>query len=99
MPTVNKHVQIENKPDMAAVGLEKAITAAAAKNDRIIAVLEDMGFPGMLWFKKNAPERMMECGIAEQNAAVVAAGLGAEGVIPIINSFLFPDVGPAYNQK
>ncbi|OGO30187.1 MAG: hypothetical protein A2Z29_07490 [Chloroflexi bacterium RBG_16_56_11] len=83
---------------MAAVGLEKAITAAAAKNDRIIAVLEDMGFPGMLWFKKNAPERMMECGIAEQNAAVVAAGLAAEGFIPIINSFLFADIGRAYNQ-
>ena len=98
MPTFNKHIQIEDKPNMAAAGVEKAITAAAAKNDRIIAVLEDMGFPGLLWFKKNAPERMMECGIAEQNAAVVAAGLAAEGVIPIINSFLFADVGRAYNQ-
>jgi len=98
MPTFNKHIQIENKPDMVPVGVEKAITAAAAKNNRIIAVLEDMGFPGLLWFKKNAPERMMECGIAEQNAAVVAAGLAAEGFIPIINSFLFADVGRAYNQ-
>ena len=98
MPTFNKHIQIEDKPNMAAAGVEKAITAAAAKNDRIIAVLEDMGFPGMLWFKKNAPERMMECGIAEQNAAVVAAGLAAEGFIPIINSFLFADIGRAYNQ-
>ena len=98
MPTFNKHIQIEDKPNMAAAGVEKAITAAAAKNDRIIAVLEDMGFPGLLWFKKNAPERMMECGIAEQNAAVVAAGLAAEGFIPIINSFLFADVGRAYNQ-
>jgi len=98
MPTFNKHIQIEDKPNMAAAGVEKAITAAASKNDRIIAVLEDMGFPGLLWFKKNAPERMMECGIAEQNAAVVAAGLAAEGFIPIINSFLFADVGRAYNQ-
>jgi transketolase len=98
MPTFNKHVQIENKSSMAAAGIEKAITTAAAKNDRIIAVLEDMGFPGMLWFKKNCPERMMECGIAEQNTAVVAAGLAAEGFIPIINSFLFANVGRAYNQ-
>jgi transketolase len=98
MPTFNKHIKIENKPDMVPVGVEKAIIAAAAKNDRIIAVLEDMGFPGLLWFKKNAPERMMECGIAEQNAAVVAAGLAAEGFIPIINSFLFANVGRAYNQ-
>ena len=98
MPTFNKHIQIENKPDMVPMGVEKAIIAAAAKNNRIIAVLEDMGFPGLLWFKKNAPERMMECGIAEQNAAVVAAGLAAEGFIPIINSFLFANVGRAYNQ-
>jgi transketolase len=98
MPTFNKHVQIEDKSSLAAAGIEKAITTAAAKNDRIIAVLEDMGFPGMLWFKKNYPERMMECGIAEQNAAVVAAGLAAEGFIPIINSFLFANVGRAFNQ-
>jgi len=98
MPTFNKYVQIEDKPSMVPAGLEKAITAAAAKDTRVIAVLEDMGFPGMLWFKQNCPERMIECGIAEQNAAVMAAGLAAEGFIPIINSFLFADVGRAYNQ-
>jgi len=98
MPTFNKYVQIEDKPSMVPAGLEKAITAAAAKDTRIIAVLEDMGFPGMLWFKQNCPERMIECGIAEQNAAVMAAGLAAEGFTPIINSFLFADVGRAYNQ-
>ncbi len=98
MPKFNKYVQIENKPSMVPMGLEKAITTAAAKDNRIIAVLEDMGFPGMLWFKKNCPDRMIECGIAEQNGAVMAAGLAAEGFIPIINSFLFADVGRAYNQ-
>jgi transketolase len=97
MPTFNKYVQIEDKPSMVPAGLEKAITTAAAKDRRIIAVLEDMGFPGMLWFKEHAPERTMECGIAEQNAAVVSAGLAAEGFIPIINSFLFAVIGRAYN--
>ncbi|MBN1160565.1 MAG: transketolase family protein [Dehalococcoidales bacterium] len=98
MAKFNKYVQIENKPSMVPVGLEKAITAAAARDARIIAVLEDMGFPGMLWFKQHCPDRMIECGIAEQNAAVMAAGLAAEGFIPIINSFLFADIGRAYNQ-
>ncbi len=55
MPTFNKYVQIEDKPSVVAAGMEKAITAAAAKDERIIAVLEDMGFPGVLWFKKNCP--------------------------------------------
>jgi transketolase len=98
MVRFNKYVRIENKPSLVPVGLEKAITAAAAKNERILAVLEDMGFPGMLWFKKNCPDRMIECGIAEANGAVMAAGLAAEGYIPIINSFLFADIGRAYNQ-
>jgi transketolase len=98
MPKYNKYVQLEDKPSMVPAGLEKAITAAAAKDERILAVLEDMGFPGMLWFKKNYPDRMIECGIAEANAAVMAAGLAAEGYIPILNSFLFADVGRAYNQ-
>jgi transketolase len=97
MPTFNKYVQIEDKPSLVPAGVEKAITTAAAKDRRIIAVLEDMGFPGMLWFKEHALDRMMECGIAEQNAAVVSAGLAAEGFIPIINSFLFANIGRAYN--
>ncbi|OGN95720.1 MAG: hypothetical protein A2Y89_04055 [Chloroflexi bacterium RBG_13_51_18] len=83
---------------MAAVGVEKALIAAATKDNRIIAVLEDMGMPGLLWWKKTFPERMIECGIAEQNGAVVAAGLAAEGFIPILNNFLFANVGRAYNQ-
>jgi transketolase len=98
MPAFNKYVRIENRPVAVPTGVEKVIIAAAAKNERIIAVLEDMGFPGLLWFKENAPDRMMECGIAEQNAAVVAAGLAAEGFIPVINSFLFANVCRAYNQ-
>ena len=98
MVTYNKHVKIENKPSMVPMGVEKSIKAAIEKDDRILAILEDMGFPGLLWMKENYPDRMIECGIAEQNAAVVAAGLAAEGYIPILNSFLFANVGRAYNQ-
>jgi transketolase len=98
MPKWNKYVQIENKPQMAGTGVEKAMIAAARKNPKIIAVLEDMGFPGLGWFVKNLPGQMIEVGIAEQNGAGVAAGLAAEGFIPVINSFLFAALGRAYNQ-
>jgi transketolase len=98
MVRYNKYVQLENKPSPIAAGLEKGISAAVVKDERIIAVLEDMEFPGVLWFKKNYPDRMIECGIAEANGAVMAAGLAAEGYIPVINSFLFADIGRAYNQ-
>jgi transketolase len=98
MVKFNKYVQIEDKPSLIAAGLEKGISAMVVKDERIIAVLEDMEFPGVLWFKKNYPDRMIECGIAEANGAVMAAGLAAEGYIPVINSFLFADIGRAYNQ-
>jgi transketolase len=98
MPKYNKYVKIDTKPAMPAAGIEKAMTAFALKNPKLIAVLEDMGFPGLGWFIKNLPQQMVEVGIAEQNGAVIAAGLAAEGYIPVINSFMFAALGRAYNQ-
>ena len=71
MPTFNKYVVAEEKASTIKAGVEKAVPAMAAKDERIIAVLEDMGFPGLLWFKANAPDRMLECGIAEMIAAEI----------------------------
>ncbi len=98
MPKYNKFIKIEDKPSLVGAGIEKAMIAAAQKNPRVIAVLEDMGFPGIGWFTQNLPNQMIEVGIAEQNGAVIAAGLAAEGFIPVINSFLFAALGRAYNQ-
>ncbi|HSW57981.1 MAG TPA: transketolase C-terminal domain-containing protein [Dehalococcoidales bacterium] len=98
MPQYNQYIQIEKKPSMPAVGIEKALIATFKNNPDCIAVLEDMGFPGIGWFVKNLPEQMIETGIAEQNGAGVAAGLAAEGFIPVINSFWFANIGRAYNQ-
>ncbi len=97
MAIYNKHVKIGSRA-MAAEGINNGMIKAAEKDDRIIAVLEDMGFPGVGWFKENAPERVIECGIAEANGAVVAAALAAEGFIPFIHSFAFAAVSRAYNQ-
>jgi len=74
------------------------VAKAAEKNDKILAILSDIGFPGIGWFLKNAPDRIVECGIAEGNAAVVAAGLAAEGFIPVIYGFVFASICRAYNQ-
>jgi transketolase len=98
MPEYNKYVNIDRKPSLVNTGIEKAMIAAAQKNPMVLAVLEDMGFPGLGWFTKNLPQQMVEVGIAEQNGAGVAAGLAAEGFIPVINSFLFANLGRAYNQ-
>lgn len=97
MATYGKHVQI-GEPVLPAKGIEKALKAAAQKDPRIIPVLEDMGLPGIDWWTENYPERMVEVGIAEQNGAVVAAALAAEGFVPVIYSFLFANIGRALNQ-
>lgn len=42
---------------------------------------------GLLPFKKEFPDRFMECGIAEQDMVSVAGGLALRGKLPIVNSF------------
>jgi len=97
MVKFNKYVQI-GQPTALAAGQETAIIKAAKKYKNIVVVLEDMGIPGLDWFKINAPERIIECGVAEANGAVVAGALAAEGLTPIIYSFTFACVSRAYNQ-
>lgn len=38
-------------------------------------------------FEKKFPDRFFECGVAEQNMAAIAAGLGISGKIPFISSY------------
>ena len=38
-------------------------------------------------FAKNFPERFFECGVAEQNMAAIAAGMGVSGKISFISSY------------
>jgi transketolase len=97
MATWNKHVAI-GEPAMTGKGIGKAIKAAFQKDPKALAILEDMQFPEIEWFTDNMFDRMIECGIAEQNGACVAAALAAEGFVPVLNNFLFASMGRAYNQ-
>lgn len=85
-------------PPTVPEGVTKGIIAAAEMNCRIVAILEDLGTPALDWWKANAPERLLEVGIAEQNGAVFAAGLAAEGYVPLLYGFVFATLARAYNQ-
>jgi len=98
MAKFNKYVELGEAGPAGMMATNDAMIEVAKKYDRVIAILTDMGFPAIGWFKENAPERIIECGIAEANAAVVAAGLAAEGFIPFLNSFVFAAIGRAYNS-
>ena len=49
-------------------------------------------------FQKEFPERHINCGIAEQNMASIAAGLATCGKIPFFSSFAMFAAGRAYEQ-
>ncbi len=49
-------------------------------------------------FADKYPERFIECGVAEQNMAGIAAGLAAAGKIPFISSYAVFSPGRAWDQ-
>ncbi len=49
-------------------------------------------------FKKKFPDRHFECGIAEGNMMVVAAGIATTGVIPFVSTFAMFAAGRAFEQ-
>ena len=55
------------------------ITEIAATNKNIMLMTGDLGYGVLNEFEKQFPERYINCGIAEQNMAAVAAGLALEG--------------------
>ena len=97
MAKFNENIVI-GEPALPFSALDPAIIKAAEKNPRILAAMEDMGFPAIEWWMEHAPDRLVECGIAEANAAVVAAGLAAEGYTPILMGFMFSEFARALNQ-
>ena len=49
-------------------------------------------------FKKEFPERFVDCGIAEQNMMSIAAGLAATGKLTFASSFAMFAAGRAFEQ-
>ncbi len=49
-------------------------------------------------FKKEFPERHIDCGIAEANMAGIAAGMSTAGYVPFMSSFAMFAAGRAYEQ-
>lgn len=69
-------------------GFGEGIVLAASENKNIVALSADLKDSTRLSdFQKMFPERFFEVGVAEQNLAAVAAGLGLSGKIPFISSF------------
>jgi 1-deoxy-D-xylulose-5-phosphate synthase len=62
-----------------------AIVAAAATDQRIVAITAAMAGPtGLIPFQTRHPERFLDVGIAEQHAVTAAAGMALAGMRPVV---------------
>jgi len=80
-------------------GYGEGIVLAAEENKNVVALCADLTESTRVEeFAKKFPERFFEIGVAEQNMATVAAGLGVSGKIPFISSYATFSPGRNWEQ-
>ena len=80
-------VQPEN-PQRLIQAYSKALLEQARKNSKIVALDADLILDtGLIPFQKEFPDRLIECGIAEQDMVSQAGGMALQGLLPIVHSF------------
>lgn len=78
--------EIEEKPTRDGFG--EALVELGDKDQNVVVLSADLTESTRCEeFAKRFPERFFECGVAEQNMAAIAAGLGVNGKIPFISSY------------
>lgn len=69
-------------------GYGDGLVELGAENPNVVVLCGDLKESTRAeWFEKKYPERFMECGIAEQNMAAMAAGLALAGKIPFVATY------------
>ncbi len=77
---------VEQKPTRDGFG--EALVDLGEKNPNVVVLTADLSESTRTdKFEKTYPDRFFECGVAEQNMAAIAAGLGVSGKIPFISSY------------
>ena len=80
-------------------GYGRGLVEAGRQNENVVAVSSDVvGSTGTDAFANEFPERFIEVGVAEQNMATVAAGLGISGKVPFIASYATFSPGRNWEQ-
>jgi transketolase len=71
--------------DQSRLAYGLALTELAGRDDTVVAVAADtLDFSGLRGFIEKFPDRLIDVGIAEQNAMGVASGLATTGMRPYI---------------
>jgi len=80
-------------------GFGEGLVLAGEKNNNIVVLCADLKESTRVDnFARKFPERFFEVGVAEQNMAAIAAGLGVSGKIPFISSFAVFSPGRNWEQ-
>jgi len=80
-------------------GFGEGLVEAADSNENVVGLCADLtGSTRMKAFAEKYPDRFIQMGVAEQNLAVVASGLAAEGKIPFITSYAMFSPGRNWEQ-
>lgn len=69
-------------------GYGKGLVEAGEQDERVVVLCADLTESTRShWFAERFPQRFVQVGVAEQNLAVVAAGMAAAGKIPFVSSY------------
>ncbi len=69
-------------------GYGDGLVELGAQNENVVVLCGDLKESTRAeWFEKKYPERFIECGVAEQNMAAMAAGLALSGKIPFVATY------------
>jgi transketolase len=80
-------------------GYGEGLVLAGDENPNVVVLCADLTeSTRSLAFAKKYPERFFELGVAEQNMATVAAGLGVSGKVVFISSYAVFSPGRNYEQ-
>jgi transketolase len=80
-------------------GFGEGLLKAGEADPRVVGLCADLTeSTQMHLFKNKFPERFFEIGVAEQNLAAVASGMGAYGKIPFISSYAMFSPGRNWEQ-
>jgi transketolase len=80
-------------------GYGQALVELGETNPKVVVLTADLKESTRVEeFAKRFPDRFIECGVAEQNMAGIAAGLAAAGKIPFISSYAVFSPGRNWDQ-
>lgn len=77
-----------HKPERMIDAYSAALVAAGATHPQLTVLDADLAVDlGLMPFKRQFPERFVECGIAEMDMVSQAGGMALRGLVPVCHSF------------